>query len=250
MSVLAGRRRAFQRAKAGLFAMPWRGFWSSRVWITRATTLTWWRPLVRRFRIVSLAYVALAALVGGYWLINNGFSNVPSPAWSAFDAQVIEVMGTFLLTWGIWAALLYVVYLGTLLYKRDDISTDLKDFDPIVTYSRRKPVVTEARVTSKVWEGRVKYTWGTRFAWKGGKWPPHCLLKVMESEEPLVAPDGSGVWFDEDSGHSVVLANDGVIRWIEKRDLRPDLERYLRLVDEPINSVTFRPGTTHREASP
>lgn len=72
----------------------------------------------------------------------------------------------------------------------------------------------------------------------------------MESEEPLIAADGSGVWFDEDSGHSVVLSNDGVIRWIEKRDVRPDLERYLRLVDEPISSVTFRPGTTHGEASP
>ena len=61
-----------------------------------------------------------------------------------------------------------------------------------------------------IWSGPVKSVMGAERGWKGRSW----------------------LWYDAGSGHSVVLSSRGVLTWIEKRDMRPELEKYLRLVSE------------------
>ena len=60
-----------------------------------------------------------------------------------------------------------------------------------------------------------------------------CVWRIlMTGSGPLAAPDGCGVWFDDETGVSLVLTPNGVLTWAEERDLRPDLDRYLRKVEQ------------------
>lgn len=85
----------------------------------------------------------------------------------------------------------------------------------------------EVSVKSQVWTGPVRFLLRCRFAWKPLRWPPRELVELMSNEKPLVAPDGSGVWFHAPTGYTAVLMKKGLVPWIERRDIRPDLIRYV-----------------------
>ena len=215
-------------------AMPWTNTWTRGIWILRPSTAApWFQTIHRRFKIVSRWYLVYSILPVGYSIVRYALSIDQRANWRDFDAYLTAALVLTVCPWLLMAAAWYVCLLVATSPKRSRV--DHRIFWELRMGRRMlaKGYQPEQIVLrTGIWSGPVKSVMGAERGWKGRSWPPRPLLSAMESESPVVASDGSGLWYDAGSGHSVVLSSRGVLTWIEKRDMRPELEKYLRLLSE------------------
>lgn len=208
--------------------MPWDGRHGYARWSLRFTLVPFWRTATRWFVRVSVGYFIAALLSLAAFEGDLSFFRLSVPEEGSVTAILGVCASWALASWAVWATGFVLVSLAASGSKRlmGDRRTELIDPDTRKSGTAGASA-TGLAVASSVWTGPVRFLRRSRFAWNNRSWPPSELLTLMSTEDPLVAPDGSGVWYHAASGYSVVLTRTGLVTWIERRDIRPDLLRYM-----------------------
>ena len=187
--------------------------------------------------IVSAFYAVCGLVAEWYWAPNPDFLDAPNVVSKYRGGVTPEWVTTLLRTWYVVASLVVLVWMYAGRHLRDICDMTRSESMPRTPEGRKFRLCDEDElvVVSSVWSGPVQFSESAIYMNNSvlrPKWPALQLLETMSSTDPLIAPGGSGLWFHEATGLSVVLTNTGLVIWIEKRDMRPDLEKYLRLLDE------------------
>ena len=206
------------------------------MWAYRVTRSSWMRTIMKWYALISIPVFGLYIAIDSSWPLGVRLLLQPPVAPSRAHEAAPSWIGVVVSIWMAIGVLVVCVRAELTSSRVLAFAPEEAKERPLSPDSGLPLLATQAE--TPVWTGSIRFSersFGmlSKFLHRRAERLDECVWRIlMTGSGPLAAPDGCGVWFDDETGVSLVLTPNGVLTWAEERDLRPDLDRYLRKLEQ------------------